>query len=239
MTWSGTGGYGWPERVLHEFGIVPTVRTALYPLKWFILPVIFLQSFLIFPSLPPVTAQIPDTFLLQDHRLSLVGVNGQGLFDPRDHDLQPVPRITSCWRGYVCTYKTVHNKFLLDSLQVNLQREGPAINEIQPVFSIKNTFDNTYSNLNLSVDFSGGILAAGDFIQQLYVHMGFHPAWKYQTVFELVISQGCVIETRNVSKQMERIRDAMINSPLEPGANATQKQIEEWVAATFRLDYNL
>jgi hypothetical protein len=185
-----------------------------------------------------MTAQIPDLFLLDSQTLAIVGVNGAGLFDPLDHNLQPVPRITSCWRGYVCTYQTLRNKFLLDSLQVNLQREGPAINGVGPVFSSENTFDNTYQNLNLPVDFSGGILAAGDFIQQLYVHMGFHPAWKYRSVFELVISNGDVIETREVSEQIERIRNRMIQSPLEPGIQATKEQIAEWVASTFKLDYH-
>jgi hypothetical protein len=185
-----------------------------------------------------MTAQIPDTLVLPDRSLSIVGVNGAGLFDPLGHDMQPAPHVTSCWRGYVCTYKTFYNKFLLDSLQINLQREGPALNDIKPVFSGKNTFDNMYNNLNLPVDFSGGILAAGDFIQQLYVHMGFHPAWKYRTVFELILSHGYVMETRDVSAQIEHIRKEMVKSPLEPGVHATKEQIQEWVAGTFQLDYN-
>ncbi len=96
-----------------------------------------------------MTAQIPDTLLLQDQKLSIVGVNGMGLFDPLHYDMQPLPRITNCWRGYVCTYKTLYNKLLLATLEVNLGREGPAINEIRPVFSRENTFDNRYHELNL------------------------------------------------------------------------------------------
>jgi len=184
-----------------------------------------------------MTAQIPDTLLLHDRKLSIVGVNGLGLFDPAGRGLQPVPRLTSCWRGYVCTYKTLYNKFLVDKLELNLGSEGPVIDEVKPVFSRENTFDNTYAGLNLPVDFSGGILAASDFVQQLYVHMGFHPAWKYRNVFELVLAQGYVLETRDVSERMEQIRNEMIKSPLEPDASATPEQIEAWVAAAFRLDY--
>lgn len=184
-----------------------------------------------------MTAQIPDTLLLQDRKLSIVGVNGRGLFDPAGRGMQPVPRLTSCWRGYVCTYKTPYNKFLLDKLELNLGSEGPVIDEVKPLFSRENTFDNTYSGLNLPVDFSGGILAASDFVQQLYVHMGFHPAWKYRNVFELVLSQGYVLETRDVSERMEQIRNEMAKSPLEPGASATPEQLEAWVASTFKLDY--
>ncbi|RPJ21339.1 MAG: hypothetical protein EHM33_26420 [Chloroflexi bacterium] len=185
-----------------------------------------------------MTAQIPDVLLLQERTLSIVGVNGMGLFDPYAINLQPVSHITSCWRGYVCTYKTLYNKLLLDALQINLNHAGLAINDVWPVLSRESTFDNTYGDLNLPVDFTGGILAASDFIQQLYIHMGFHPAWKYKIVFELILSQGYVIETRDVSERMQEIRNEMIKSPLEPGVNATKGQIEEWVASTFKLDYN-
>ena len=80
-----------------------------------------------------MTAQIPDSLLLQDRKLSIVGVNGRGLFDPAGRGLQPVPRLTSCWRGYVCTYKTLYNKFLLDKLELNLGGEGPVIDEVKPL----------------------------------------------------------------------------------------------------------
>jgi hypothetical protein len=185
-----------------------------------------------------MTAQIPDTFLLQDQKFSIVGVNGSGLFDPLQYNMQPRPRLTSCWRGFVCTYKTLYNKFLLDALQVNLQHEGPAINTVKPVFSQQGTFENTYSSLNLPVDFTGGILTAREFLQGLYVHMGFHPAWKYRYVFELVISHGDVIETRDVSERMQEIRHEMVKSPLEPDADATREQIDDWIASTFKLNYN-
>jgi hypothetical protein len=177
-------------------------------------------------------------------------VNGQGLFDPLDHDLRPFPRITSCWRGYVCEYKVHVNEFLLNKLQVNLgvnqeqggiSEEGPLIHGIKPVLatSTRDLFNNTYQELNLRMEFTGGILAADDFIQELYVHMGFHPAWKYKNVIELIISHGHVIETRNVSGIMQEIRNRLVKSQLEPGLQASKEEIEAWVAATFKLDYRL
>jgi len=201
-----------------------------------------------------MTAQIPDTLLFEDQALSIVGVNGSGLFDPYVLNLQPVSRITSCWRGYVCEYKLLHNKLLLNKLQINLGMDewkdktheftpeaGPLINGVKPVFSIERQelFNNTYAELNLPIDFTGGLLAAGNFVQELYVHMGFHPAWKYKTVLELILSHGYVIETRDVSKRMEEIRNEMVNSPLEPNVNATKEQTEEWIASTFKLNYFL
>jgi hypothetical protein len=201
-----------------------------------------------------MTAQIPDILLLQDRAFSIVGVNGQGLFDPADYDLRPFARITSCWRGYVCEYKVLGSEFLLNKLKINLganqlgeeprgfiSEAGPPINAVRPVLATDNhdLFSNTYHDLNLRVGFTGGLLAADDFIRELYVHMGFHPAWKYRKVFELVIAHGSITETRDVSEQMQQIRNRMTQSQLEPGTNATKQEMEAWVAATFKLDYRL
>ncbi len=184
-----------------------------------------------------MTAQMSDSFLLEEKKFSLVGVNGSGLFNPSDYNMQPLPRITSCWRGYVCTYKTFHDKLLLDALLINLDHEGPAINNIHPVFSNQGTFNNTYKNLDLHLDFTGSILIAQGFIQQLYVHMGFHPAWKYETVFELNVSQGHVLETKDVSKEMAELRDKMSRGPLQPNRDASKQEIENWIESTFKRNY--
>lgn len=185
-----------------------------------------------------MTAQMNDSFLLQDETFSIVGINGSGLFNPSDYNMQPLPRITSCWRGYVCTYKTLYNKLLLDTLLVNLDHEGPAINNIQPVYSHQSTFNNVYKTLDLHMDaFTGGILIARGFIQQLYVHMGFHPAWKYETVFELSISQGYVLETNDISEKMAELRDKMTRQRLEPNRDASAKDVERWIESTFKRNY--
>jgi hypothetical protein len=81
-----------------------------------------------------------------------------------------------------------------DPANDRLKRKGPAINDVMPVFYRESTFDNTYNDLNLPIDLNGCILVASDFVQGLYVHMGFHSAWIYQNVFELIVSHGSVIE---------------------------------------------
>jgi hypothetical protein len=184
-----------------------------------------------------MTAQISDSFLFQDQRFSVVGVNGGNLFHPAEYGMQPLPRITSCWRGYVCTYTTLYNKLLLDTLQTNLAQEGPLINTILPEFSINGTFNNIYHDLDLRIDFTGGMLIANGFIQALYVHMGFHPGWKYATVFELVFSQGYLLEAKDVSRQMAELRDRMTRQPLQPGTDVSRQELEDWIASTFKRSY--
>ena len=184
-----------------------------------------------------MTAQMSDSFLLEEKKLSLVGINGSGLFNPSDYNLQPLPRITSCWRGYVCTYKTFHGKLMLDSLLINLDHEGPAINKTHPSFSNQGTFNNKYSDLDLVMDFTGDLLVAQGFIQQLYVHMGFHPAWKYETVLELNVSQGNVLETKDVSGNMAEVRHRMSRRPLQPNRDASKQEIENWIESTFKRNH--
>ncbi len=184
-----------------------------------------------------MTAQINDSFLFQDQKFSIAGVNGGSLFHPAAYGMQPLPRITSCWRGYVCTYQTQYNKLFLDTLQINLGQDGPLINNTRPEFSTAGTFDNIYHDLHLHIDFTGGMLVANGFIQTLYVHMGFHPAWKYETVHELVFSQGTLLETKDVSRQMAELRDKMTRQPLQPGTDVPGLELEDWIASTFKRSY--
>jgi hypothetical protein len=184
-----------------------------------------------------MTAQMHDSFLLEDQKFSLVGVNGGNLFHPAEYGMQPLPRVTSCWRGYISTYKIVSNKLILDMLQINLDQEGPAINHIQPEFPAKNTFNHLYHGLNLHIDFTGGMLVANGFIQPLYVHMGFHPAWKYQTVLELIFTQGTLVETKDVSRKMAELRQKMTQQPLQPGTKTSRQKLEDWIASTFKRSY--
>ena len=53
-----------------------------------------------------MTAQITDSFLLQVKKFSMIGDSGESFFDPLSYKLDPKPIIKSCWRVYVCTYKT-------------------------------------------------------------------------------------------------------------------------------------
>ena len=76
-------------------------------------------------------------------------------------------------------------------------------------------------------------------IQQLYVHMGFHPAWKFGTVVELIVDRGWVVDVRDVSAEMQAIRSKMVEGPMQPGAGATEEEVRDWIESTFRLDYRL
>jgi hypothetical protein len=202
-----------------------------------------------------MTAQIHDTILIDDKGFSIVGVNGSELFTPQSIGITPVAVMSACWRGYVCQYKINDGQLILDELQLSfgthegigkerkfIRQTSPAINSVSPNPPTGKfpAFSNVYEKLNLEVRFTGGILAGDGFIQKLYVHMGFHPAWKYQNVLEIIFENGKAQEIRDVSKDIEQIRNKMSEQPLEPDFLKSSKQEREaWIEKTFRLNYDL
>lgn len=190
-----------------------------------------------------MTSQINDEILISRKRYDIIGVNGNELFTPESIGVTPNATSTACWRGYICEYKISHKKLLLDKLWLSCGRneifenekifvpqKSPPINGVSP--NKGSEFNNEYEKINYAINFSGGILAGRAFIQELYVHMGFQSAWKYKNVIELIFIQGKVQEIRDVSKQMEQIRNKKENE-------LPEQDLIKWIANTFRLDYDL
>jgi hypothetical protein len=203
-----------------------------------------------------MTAQFPDTIGFSGKEYDIAGVNGDGLFTPQPLGLMPVSTNSACWRGYICAYQILDDALILDALNISLGHDegsgkerrfvaqrGPPINGVSPQTGAeKRSFlsGNYYEGLHLPIHFTGGILAGDGFIQELYVHMGFHPAWKYCTVFELIFDQGRSVEIRDVSSNLEQIRNRMVQKPLQPSPwMAGEELLPQWIEKTLRLDYDL
>lgn len=62
--------------------------------------------------------------------------------------------------------------------------------------------------------------------------MGFQSAWKYKNVFELISNHGKIQEIRDVSEQVEQIRNKKKDE-------LPEEDLIKWIASTFRLDYGL
>jgi hypothetical protein len=69
-------------------------------------------------------------------------------------------------------------------------------------------FNNHYEGLDYPLDYTGSLLIADGFIQALYVHGGFHPAWKFERVLELVFDAGRFVEVVDRSERMAEVRRA-------------------------------
>jgi hypothetical protein len=196
-----------------------------------------------------MTAQMHDRVNLHSREYDLVGVNGLELFNPEKFGFTPTGRVTSCGRGFVCHYVLAEKILTLDKLQVSYGHLGKtkfthkrclAINNVSPTYTKDGNpqFNNEYENLSLPMEFTGGILIAGDIDYKLCVNMGFHPAWKYLTVHELTFDNGQVRDIQDISRKMKEIRDEMIKQPLEPGLEVRFRELSRWVNSTFSLIYS-
>jgi len=119
---------------------------------------------------------------------------------------------------------------------------GPAINGVLPVAppdpKTSGAFSNNYHNVGLPLPFTGGVLLARGFIEDLYEHMGFHPAWKYQTVVEILFRDGLLIAKHDRSAAMAEQREAHL---AEGGENTSHysspEAMVQWIDDCFDRRY--
>lgn len=185
-----------------------------------------------------MTAQIPDEFKYNGEVFSLVGLKGNGLLTPEDFGIQPYFRCTACWWGYVMKYTFINDRLILNGMLINA-KNSPIINAVEPQKGkdIGNSlFDYCYENLNLMTEFTGKILLAKEFIQHMYVHMGFQRPMAFKTVIEIQVENGNITGIRDLSKKMEEERKKDIYKGAKPLSNS-REEIENWVKKTFSLDY--
>jgi hypothetical protein len=188
-----------------------------------------------------MTAQIPDTVSHGNVKYVIAGVNGSGLFEPEDHGLRPNATSSANWRGYVCSYTVREDSLFLERLIVGLEAEDESQHPIPPVlFGVKPTtradgHEAEYRFNRAPISFSGGLLLGKGFIDELYVHMGFHPAWKFRQVLELLFKEGRLTRAQDHSERIARIRDD-IASGKRPDPDGSE-DLPAWVSRTFELDY--
>lgn len=181
-----------------------------------------------------MTGQIADSFLYEGEVYSLIGYDKGEPFTPLDYDIFPKAPHTACWRGFVLYYKVENNQFILQDMQVNSE-EGPEINGVKPKKS-EESFKFHYQDLNLKLKYSGKIKIAKDFIQDMYVHMGFQRASAFQTVVELVFKDGELVTVNDLSEKMKKKRKEDPNEGAEPKSRK-ESEIMTWIKRTFSRDY--
>ena len=286
-----------------------------------------------------MTAQMPDRVRLGKTTLSIQGVRGKSLFDPKNFNL-PVTWISSaCWRGYVATYAVKDDHLILRDLLTRFDPEmlnlsgsryelicsypdgtkvrcgivagqalvgnendchlklevnertrvvnfckdrviiaqrggggdfqrlaygesfllGGCEIEVQLTGGDDVLFDSEpprveghtgrwlrsginshcvkYSAMAVPMKFTGGILACDGFIAEHYVHMGFHPAWKFEHVEELLFEDGKLTNRENVSSRLAEIRSELAANSSEPNIAATSGKVLKWIRTAFSLEY--
>lgn len=155
-----------------------------------------------------MTAQVSDRVRYRGEDHALAGHAGRGLFDPAAHGLKPVMASTACWRGFQCTYLVEDGgPLLLDRLDVRTVEPAPPVEGVAPQAVDDIMFSARYEGLNLPIQFTGGLVLGRDFLRELYVHAGFHPAWKYREVHELIFRDGVLVTADDRSDAVAEFRE--------------------------------
>jgi hypothetical protein len=198
-----------------------------------------------------MTAQINDTFRYRGREYAVAGISEGELFDPALLDLKPAGACSACWRGYQAVFALAGSRLVLDALHVNLlkpgegfeREEGPLINGVKPGGPRRkhDWFNNRYEGLDYHLEHTGGLLLADGFIRELYVHMGFHPAWKYERVVELIFEGGALRREYDRSERMAEIRQRFAEAHAEgqSGRPPTQEEIARFIERAFDRSYRL
>jgi hypothetical protein len=166
-----------------------------------------------------MTAQIPDTVVYRRQgRYALAGIGGYGLFDPSEHGLRVGMISTACRRGCLCEYTIEDDQLFLTALELGVAEPPAELFGAQ----VRRGQTAAYSPLRVRQPFTGGLLLGAGFLEELYVHMGHQPAWKYTTVLELTFDDGRLAVVQDRSDLMAQRRAAYAtHTPMDPlrGAN--------------------
>lgn len=216
-----------------------------------------------------MTAQINDTFFYQDELYAVAGISEGELFDPAAFGLEPTGTCSNCWRGWQAEYALAGRQLVLDVLNVNLFQPdrprgsyervpGPPIGDVLPVAGDQNDhedgdvgagrrrasryssrFNNCYLDLGHPLTYTGGLLLATGFIKDLYVHMGFHPAWKYEKVVELVFEGGVLQKACDRSAEMAELRNLVLaqSEQADAGGRTSGASIRKFIERAFDRRY--
>ncbi len=186
-----------------------------------------------------MTAQFSDSVRYRRKDFAIAGKNGKGLFDPSEHGMNPVGKCSACWRGFLCSYRVDGKRLILEKLALHLDEPAPMLFGVRPTPDQDEPalFDVRYEGLAYQVPYTGGLLLARGFIDGLYVHMGFHPAWKYREVHELIFADGELKTAADRSEEIGDFRAAITTRALEPGPEANRSEIKRWIERCFSQEY--
>ena len=151
-----------------------------------------------------MTAQISDAFIFKGEVYDLIGMQGGSLVTPEQFGMHPDMIHTACYRGFYATYELMEDGLYLRQLTL-CEKNGNYL-PINGVLPKKDEHTASYRNLNVQVPFTGQIRLATDFIEELYVHMGFQKPTAFRTVYDITLENGRVVDFEDRSSEMQKKR---------------------------------
>jgi len=183
-----------------------------------------------------MTAQVNDTVKHDGIVYAIAGINGEGLFDPSSLGIEPAGLCSACWRGFVCHYEVRDQELKLGELELSLdgRSQAPTVFGVAP--GERGLWGIPYRGIDHLIPYSGGLLLGDGFIEEMYVHMGFHPAYTYRRVQELNFELGLLTKATDLSADMEECRRELGGRENQPSADK-RKDVMSWIEQRFSRDY--
>jgi len=177
-----------------------------------------------------MTAQITDTFIFKDEIYSLIGITGDKLIHPSQFGMEPVILHTACYKGFYSTYELTDSSMILRKMTLRERQNNYRV--IEGNKPIIKDYIATYYDLNIVVLFTGKIRLAKDFVEKLYVHMGYQKATAFETVVDISLENGKVLAINDRSEEVAEKRGQFKNYY---ESEYSKKVIED----AFSLDFKL
>ena len=194
-----------------------------------------------------MASQISNKFQLKGKEYAVAGISNGELFEPSLFDLDPTGMCSLCWRGYQAIFSLSDTHLVLETLHINLldkdqnfaSQTGPVINNVSPSGpdSEWDIFNNHYTGMKYRLDYTGGLLLADGFIDDLSFHIGFEPAWKFKRVLELVFANGVVQMEFDRSEQIAQAREKILETYDDDAVYRMCAESLEFVGTLFDQTY--
>ncbi|BCB74243.1 hypothetical protein GCM10022251_09620 [Phytohabitans flavus] len=181
-----------------------------------------------------MSGQAPDEVLFEASWWAVTAVDGAGLFDPTAHGLDPRPKGTACYRGYVCRYALVDGRLALRELELGSQDEPPRLAGVEPGRD-DDWLGWRYQELDVPVAFTGRLLVGDGDTDGPYLNMGFLPAWMYAEVRDLTFQAGTLVDAADRSAELAAVRADFAETAARPPAGEASR---DWISRTFSLTYD-
>lgn len=153
-----------------------------------------------------MTAQIDDRCWYRGDAYSLIGVAGNGLVSPAQFGMEPEMMGTDCYRGFYAVYEFTDEALHLRCLVLK-EKHGkyPPIDGVEATHLIPYA---RYEGLNVPIPFTGKLRLAKDLLEELSVHMGFQKPTAFESVLDITLEKGKIIDVKDRSREMEQKRGA-------------------------------
>ncbi len=201
-----------------------------------------------------MTGQIADKYYYNGEEYLFVAYQPKLDFTPQVFDLTPSSILTSCWRGFWCTYDISDSGFYLNELYIHTDDdEYPNILNVKvsdveyiecmatkTVDGKKVTFPykyekfrghRQYKGLMYPINYSGSLVLGKGFLNHYYIHGGFQRFYTYKTLIELEIKNGKAINCIDRSVMAALVRDKIDVSGEDmsdfPDIGSMIKQVKE------------